>query len=363
MAYQDGTPLPLTTILEEEEASEPSDPNQPGSLPWPTRRRAFNGARPIRPAPGASPSLIEPILNSMPPSHDEFDDILDGGLEQDTRRAKENSRRENVDHLIKFINFSIRDTIPVDDGIFDVVYASEIMSHLPSRAENDVVIKVLTEMKRVTKPSGIVASHDIAALHFFPNHRYQLDDLVERTLFKAADDEDWVAILPSLLAKGTRLRARWISAGINETTIETVLERLRDWSSERYSWHMRLYTDMVAQKGDGSNSSSEVASSLDFSLSSSGSDSGRSSTSTIIPRASFKNAPDPGSPHPNGQFLDDQFSTSDVPVSNPPVPDVPVSNPPVPDVPVSDPLVPDPPVQETRDRAFSESGLCARASR
>lgn len=64
---------------------------------------------------------------------------------------------------------------------------------------SDEAIRVITEMKRVAKPSGLVASHDLSALHFFPNHLYQLDDLVERTLFKAAGMKGWYgAIMPEL---------------------------------------------------------------------------------------------------------------------------------------------------------------------
>lgn len=77
MAHQNVTPL--STILEAGEASE-SKPQE--SLPWPKRRRAFNGARRLTPAPGASPRLIEPIINSLPPSGSEFDNILNDGIVQ-----------------------------------------------------------------------------------------------------------------------------------------------------------------------------------------------------------------------------------------------------------------------------------------
>ncbi|KAH8155908.1 hypothetical protein CIB48_g12339, partial [Xylaria polymorpha] len=269
----------------------------------------------------------------------------------DTVRAKENATKEHVDHIIKFINFAVLDTFPFDDNTFDVVYASQIMAHLPARSKHDEAIRVITEMKRVAKPSGLVASHDLSALHFFPNHLYQLDDLVERTLFKAAgslkmpvadidmagDDDDWVSVLARLLAKGTRLRARWVTAGINETTIETVLERLRDWGVERYSWHLCLFTDITALKAGAE--PSEEGSSPEISLSSSGS----SSSSAATRRPSGANTPDPGSLDHDDQLLDDQLPDDQLPddqlpddqlsISGPPVCGLPVSDTPMPDIP------------------------------
>ncbi|KAI0120003.1 hypothetical protein GGR51DRAFT_5365 [Nemania sp. FL0031] len=79
--------------------------------------------------------------------------------------------------------------LPFGRDSFDVVFACDIMAHLPARNDHKYIIEVLSEMRRVTKPSGFMASRDTTAHHFFPT--YDLDNLITTSLLKATGLKQW----------------------------------------------------------------------------------------------------------------------------------------------------------------------------
>ncbi|TGJ86464.1 hypothetical protein E0Z10_g2334 [Xylaria hypoxylon] len=104
------------------------------------------------------------------------------GPGQNVDHAKEPTQEVDMGN-VTFLNVPDLPVLPFKDNYFDAVYACNIMAHLPVNGKHRAVIKMLQEMKRVTKPSGLVVSRDLAAQHFFPNS--DLEDLITKTLFKA----------------------------------------------------------------------------------------------------------------------------------------------------------------------------------
>ncbi|KAI0490775.1 S-adenosyl-L-methionine-dependent methyltransferase [Xylaria cf. heliscus] len=269
----------------------------------------------------------------------------------DTKRAKEIAEENGLDDMISFLDVPDLTMLPFLDDTFDIVYASEIMAQLPPLPDHDNVVKVLSEMKRVTKPGGLVLTRDLAAQHFFPNH--DLIDMVTRALFQASGltgwygpmmpalfsraglerftvncstsytqgsavgDSDWATARVKCLAKGTPLRKKWIAAGVREAMIDLIIEKLKIWGSFRDSWYVCLYTDMVAQK-----ESSEPTL--------------QNGLSTTTRSSKRPDSPRPGSPHSVTTEADPQdFDTplpdsrdQDPPSSGVSVPDASVQGPP-----------------------------------
>ncbi|KAI0540920.1 hypothetical protein GGR58DRAFT_458352 [Xylaria digitata] len=84
---------------------------------------------------------------------------------------------------VTFVDVPDLRKLPFEDNYFDVVYACNVMAHLPPSNNNSNVIRLLREMKRVTKPSCVIASRDLAAQHFFPN--CDIEPLFTNTIFRA----------------------------------------------------------------------------------------------------------------------------------------------------------------------------------
>ncbi|KAI0194080.1 S-adenosyl-L-methionine-dependent methyltransferase [Xylaria flabelliformis] len=345
MASHAETPLSMST--EEMELEEPNEePNalvrfpsshraqlaeedeEPNEIRFPRRRNTAH-------RPGlvitSSPLFIEPIMNRSPYDPDEFtqflapylmdgDEVLhlgcqDGAISftlcakvhptghvyainspgRNTKRAEQMARTLHVEDQVTFLDVDNLMRLPFGDDSFDVVYASDLMVHLPPMLDHEVVIRVLAEMNRVTRPSGIIASRDLAAQHFFPNH--DLIDMVTRTLFKASGltkwygplmptfytrvglknfamscstsspegpavslkmaitdidmavgEISWAEQLVRLFAKGTEVRDSWIGAGVHEVIINLISDKLREWGKLTDPWYVCLYTEMLAQK-------------------------------------------------------------------------------------------------------------------
>ncbi|KAI1736202.1 S-adenosyl-L-methionine-dependent methyltransferase [Xylaria scruposa] len=300
---------PLARIAVETEDEELSE-----VIPFPRRQ---SPARRPGLSVKSSPVFIEPFLNRGPYDPGEFTKFLDpylmdgnevlhlgcqdGGITfalcskvlptghvfainspgRDTSRAKQMARTINFEDNITFLDISNLTRLPFGDDTFDVVYASDLMVHLPPGPEHEVAVRVLAEMKRVARPGGIIACRDLAAQHFFPNH--DLIDMVTRTLFKASGltgwygpimptlysrvglrsvitcstsspegpavgETNWAEKLVNLLAEGTEVRKAWIGAGVHVVIIDLISDKLKNWGKLIDSWYVCLYAETMAQK-------------------------------------------------------------------------------------------------------------------
>ncbi|KAI8950769.1 S-adenosyl-L-methionine-dependent methyltransferase [Xylaria longipes] len=371
------------------------------------------GARRVAPAEEASPRLIEPIINRYKHDAEEFTKFLEGyfldgdnvlhlgcqdgaitfrisqlvapmghvvGVSspgRNTRRAKGIAKAQVLEDIVTFFDVQDLTALPFQDDTFDIVYASNIMALLPPHPQNEIVIKVLTEMKRVARPGGLVASRDLAAQHFFPTQ--DLIDIIPRTLFKASGlrgwygpimpqlysragldtytmtcstslpqgtgtgDSDWAQELMAPFGRETKLRARWIAAGVQEAILNLISIKLRHWGLLSHSWYVCLYTEIVAQKDNPAGFKF-----LDPDL--------------LDPDTPVSDAPDPDLLDPDtpvSDAPDPDPSDSDPPISGSPVLNLVVSSPPVFNLVVSsppdDPPDPNPPNPNRQESASMDT--------
>lgn len=198
---------------------------------------------------------------------------------------------------------NVLDKLPYADNTFDIVFCSQVLGHMPS---HDLVVKALSEMRRVVKPGGIVAAREAAAQHFWPKH-FDLDRLWAQNLGRAlrggrendgtstcasanttdsiggflpglfrragfvhdATTEGGSKILvgagPSVIAgpeargwiaqratgqlqPGDPFRQSWLDAGITEDEIAETLRAVEAWSKADDAWFAALQCEMLAWK-------------------------------------------------------------------------------------------------------------------
>ncbi|KAI9794055.1 MAG: hypothetical protein M1816_006680 [Peltula sp. TS41687] len=95
--------------------------------------------------------------------------------------------------------------LPFEDGSFDIVFSSQLFPHLPPP---DLPVRALTEMRRVLKPGGILATRDAAVKMFYPD--CNLSTLWNVNLNKAIGAKDY----PGPRMKGYYRRAGFDVDGI-----------------------------------------------------------------------------------------------------------------------------------------------------
>ncbi|AEO70712.1 uncharacterized protein THITE_2057225 [Thermothielavioides terrestris NRRL 8126] len=183
--------------------------------------------------------------------------------------------------------------LPHPDDTFDIVFCSQVLGHMPSP---DLVVRALTEMRRVLRPGGILAAREAAFQHFWPRH-LGLDRLWVANLRRAlrgsangggggGDDESIGASLPSLfrragfdpdsgkvvvgagtsvifgpearrwiarratgqLQPGDPFRQSWVDAGITEDEIQETLRAIAAWAETEDAVFMALQCEMLAWK-------------------------------------------------------------------------------------------------------------------
>ncbi len=177
--------------------------------------------------------------------------------------------------------------LPYPDDSFDVVFSSQLLPHLPPP---DRPVQALTEMRRVLKPGGILASRTGVVQHFFPR-RLDLERLwvqnQSKVLFGAAPDaEQTGANMPALLRSvgfdvdggkvqvgaGTRVlweakdrqwlawrgtgtlqpgdpfHQGWLDAGISEDEIQETLRAIEEWAATEDAWHLAVQSEVLAWK-------------------------------------------------------------------------------------------------------------------
>jgi len=180
--------------------------------------------------------------------------------------------------------------LPWPDDTFDVVYSSQLLPHL---APPDLPLRALREMRRVLRPGGILASRDVAEIHWYPR-RLGLDQMYNPRLLRGMGVPDFVgASLPALLkaagfdvdggrgevpsgrvhiGAGTTVysspearkflatgllgrldekdtyRQSWIKAGIADEEIEETKRTLRQWVDTEDAWYIAVQSEILAWK-------------------------------------------------------------------------------------------------------------------
>lgn len=177
--------------------------------------------------------------------------------------------------------------LPFPDNTFDVVFNSQLFPHLPT---HDMRARALSEMRRVLKPGGIMASRDAAELHFYPRV-YDLDRLwagntakvyghgksgshfpggdmpglfrevgfdaaagkvkvgAGTTVHAGRGTRDWyVATNLEKLERGNSFRDSWHGVGITDEEIEEVRGVLERWGKDDDAWYVALQAEILGWK-------------------------------------------------------------------------------------------------------------------
>lgn len=173
--------------------------------------------------------------------------------------------------------------IPYQDAHFDIVYSSQLFPHLPTA---DMRLKALTEMRRVLKPGGILATRDAAELHFYPR-KYDLDRLWAGNLARGLRNGEADGVLPGgempalfrqagfekvevgagttvyageemrrwfvegclgRLTEGDEFRESWRRVGITDHEVEETRVALKKWGDDEDAWYVALQAEILAWK-------------------------------------------------------------------------------------------------------------------
>lgn len=204
--------------------------------------------------------------------------------------STERTKSQDTEHPLPPITFQRADLLaglPFPDDTFDVVFNSQLFPHLPT---HDMRVRALSEMRRVLKPGGIMASRDAAELHFYPR-AYDLDRvwvgnlargyghgrtgahfpggdmpaLFREVGFDAAagrvkagagttvhagrEARDWyVAASLGKLQPGDAFREGWDRVGITDEEVEEAREALGRWGRDDDAWYVALQAEILGWK-------------------------------------------------------------------------------------------------------------------
>lgn len=190
---------------------------------------------------------------------------------------------KDLERRLSFQHGDLLEGLSFEDDTFDVVYASQLFPHLPPP---NLPFRALSEMRRVLKPGGILATRDAAAQHFFPKH-LGLDEIFTKNTLKGIGAPDWPGPdMPALyrrvgfdpndgkirigagttchasvearrwwadgligrLREGDTFRESWINAGVTVDEIESCVQRLGQWAETEDAWYAILQTEIIAWK-------------------------------------------------------------------------------------------------------------------
>lgn len=188
---------------------------------------------------------------------------------------------------VSFEDANVLERLPFDDVTFDVVFASQLLGHVPLP---DLPVKALTEMRRVLKPGGILATRDAGESHAYPRsldmnrlwfQRQALvlagtqpgDDSVgtlmpslhrragfemEEGKFRISgsvstvyskEDREWLGKrMIDMLKPNFTLRDSWLKAGLTEHEIEESIAAMRRWADTENAWYMTTHCETLAWK-------------------------------------------------------------------------------------------------------------------
>lgn len=177
--------------------------------------------------------------------------------------------------------------LPYPDNNFDVVFASQVLGHMPPP---ELPVTALKEMRRVLKPGGILATRDEADSHFYPRSS-DLDRLWTANQLRASrngapETDTTGTVMPALvraagfdadggkvcIGAGTKVfsgletrrwlawRAKgqlktgdpfyqsWLDAGISEGDVRETLSAVEEWAETEDAWFASLQCEMLAWK-------------------------------------------------------------------------------------------------------------------
>ncbi|RHZ45311.1 class I SAM-dependent methyltransferase [Aspergillus thermomutatus] len=214
-------------------------------------------------------------------------DISANVLVRAKAKANEASIPREGPGSIVFEEGNILEGLTYSDNTFDVIFCAHTLGYMPPP---DMPLKALTEMRRVLKPGGILATRDTVEQHFYPRS-VDLDRLwvgnfrravlkgdteaelspsmmpalfrragfdadgakvcisTGSTVFSGADTREWLAKrAESQLQPGDPLHRSWLEAGITEDEIHETLLASRKWAETEDAWYAALQCEMLAWK-------------------------------------------------------------------------------------------------------------------
>jgi ubiquinone/menaquinone biosynthesis C-methylase UbiE len=214
-------------------------------------------------------------------------DISAKVLERAKAVANEAGLSQEGPGSIIFEEGNVLEGLAYPDNTFDVIFCAHTFGYMPPP---DMPLKALTEMRRVLKPGGILATRDTIEQHFYPRSM-DLDRLwvanfrravlkgnaatdlappampalfrragfdtdggkvrigTGSTVFTGADTRQWLAKrAESQLQPGDPLYQSWLEAGITEDEIRETLHASRTWAETEDAWYAALQCEMLAWK-------------------------------------------------------------------------------------------------------------------
>ena len=216
-------------------------------------------------------------------------DISPAVLKQARLLADEaNLKSDDGPGSLTFQEGNILQRLPFDDATFDIAFASQVFGHLPLP---DLPIQAMTEIYRVLKPGGILATRDAIAQHFYPRS-LDLDRLwvgnFERAMRKEGGpiQDPTGSVMPTIFRKcgfdvdggkfilatsskvtstregrdffvsrakgqfapGDSFHKAWLDAGIGEDEVRETLEAADKWAETDDAWYLAVQGEMLGWK-------------------------------------------------------------------------------------------------------------------
>ncbi|KAG7118515.1 putative methyltransferase C1B3.06c like protein [Verticillium longisporum] len=182
---------------------------------------------------------------------------------------------------ISFQRANLLEGLPFLDGHFSVVFSSQVFPHLATAEMRTAALK---EMRRVTRPGGLVATREVAEMHFYPRAG-GLNELLTGNMNKvlrAGQEDGWFpgGEMPALfrqlgftpdeikvgagttvhsgeegrrafgagygarLSRGDPYYESWKRAGISDEEIDRTVEALNLWTEDPDAWCVVLQAEL-----------------------------------------------------------------------------------------------------------------------
>lgn len=188
---------------------------------------------------------------------------------------------------VVFEEGNILERLPYPDASFDIAFANQVFVHFH---DPDLQLRAMTEIRRVLKTGGIVATRDGAIQHFHPRsldldrlwvknqaralYRGQPDPAATgmqmpalfrkagfdadggkvhigagSSVFAGPETRKWLAWRAAgQLKEGDPVRQSWLDAGISEDEIQETLVAVEKWAATEDAWLASLECEMLAWK-------------------------------------------------------------------------------------------------------------------